>query len=105
EANHCRVGENLYEQKNAPLSIWERGDVMSEEMQYLLRSHKLELREEDPLHYFNAVLWGAKLSAPADAVLVLYEVERDADGSITDIRFNFVAREEFEDNYSRCGGL
>ena len=51
------------------------------------------------LEAYRARLWGAELSAPRDAVLVFYRVERDEGGAIVDMRYNFVAREEFDKSY------
>ena len=42
----------------------------------------------------------ADLSAAQDATLIFYSVDRDADGTITDISFNFVAKPEFDARYT-----
>ena len=45
------------------------------------------------------MLWGTEETAAKDAVVVFYGVERDADGAIAKIDFNFVARNVFEQTY------
>ena len=49
---------------------------------------------------FSAPLWGSILTAAADAVLVIYGLERDSSGRIVDAEFNFVAKPEFDLTYS-----
>lgn len=102
EENHVHLQDNEYEQLNKPQVIWEVGDPVNEEMQYLLDCGKLTIKEDDENHYFNAFLWGSQLSAAKNAVVVFYNVERDNQKNITDIIFNFVARSEFEKSYSYC---
>ena len=65
-----------------------------------LKEHKgLVICPEDPDRYFTAPLWGTLESAGANAVIVFYRVERDVNGSILDVDFNFVAHVEFEKSY------
>lgn len=103
EENHVCIGEEEYEQVNKPRYIWQAGEPKSEEVEYLLQNGKLTIREEDDAHYFNAFLWGANLSAARDAILIFYQIARDRQGRITEIGFNFIAREIFEANYEICG--
>lgn len=98
--NHIHLSGDEYEQINKPLMIWQFGDAFAEEVSWLVDTGRLTLKPQDPDHYFNAFLWGADLSAAADATLVFYSVDRDAAGTITDISFNFVAKPEFEASYS-----
>ena len=98
--NHIHLSGDEYEQINKPLLIWQAGDAMSEEIRWLVDTGRLTLKPQDPSHFFNAFLWGADLSAASDATLVVYSVDRDASGAITEISFNFVARPEFEACYS-----
>lgn len=101
--NHTYLGGDEYEQVNKPLLIWQAGDALTEEIRWLVDTGRLTLKPQDPSHFFNAFLWGADLSAAADATLVFYSVDRDTAGSITDISFNFVAKPEFEASYSIIG--
>ena len=98
-SNHTHLSGDDYEQINKPLMIWQTGDEISDEIKWLLDTGRLTLNPQDPTRFFNAFLWGADLSAAADATLVFYGVDRDENGCITDISFNFVARPEFESSY------
>ena len=71
----------------------------SEELRWALEQGRLTLDEKDPAHYFRAELWGTVLTAPRDAVLLFYRIERDEKGRITDMDFNFVVWEEFTHSY------
>lgn len=99
-SNHTHIGGDEYEQANKPLLIWQSSDEPTEEVRWLVDTGRLTLKPEDPSHFFNAFLWGADLSAAADATLIFYSVDRDASGVITDISFNFVAKPEFEASYA-----
>ena len=63
---------------------------------------RLTLKQEDPERYFNAFLWGADLSAAKDATVVFYNIDKNEEGEITDISFNFVAAKDFNENYKIC---
>lgn len=102
EQRHTHISGDEYEQKNEPLAIWEYNDPMTEEIQFLLEEKRLILRPEEEEHYFNAVLWGSKLSAPIDAVIIFYGVTYDESGAIREVDFNFIQREIFEETYSYC---
>ena len=69
-------------------------------MAWLLERKLLTLKEQEPERFFNAFLWGADMSAAIDATLIFYSVDRDADGQITDISFNFVAKSAFDTCYT-----
>ena len=99
-SNHTFLSGDEYEQVNKPLLIWQSADEPIEEIRWLVDTGRLILKPQDPAHFFNAVLWGADLSAAADATLIFYSVDRDASGTIADISFNFVAKPEFEASYS-----
>lgn len=99
EAGHRHIEGDTYEQLAKPLAVWQDGDGPCEEMDHLLASKRLTLCPEDEARYFNAVLWGAPLSAARDATVVFYRVDRDGQGRITDVEFNFVARWDFERDY------
>ena len=103
EANHRHLQGDAYEQLPKPLGFWQEGDYLSEEVEFLFAHDKIDLTPEHQDRYYNAVLWGAPLSAPRDAVIVVYGVDRDEQGVIRDIDFNFVAREVFEREYTILG--
>lgn len=98
EKNHAHVEGDTYMQRPVPLSAWTMDEPMCGEIRYLVDHRGLVLSERG----FCAPLWGTMQSAPADAVLVLYRVERDEAGRITDVDYGFVVREEFEKTYARC---
>lgn len=102
EANHRHIDGNRYEQMPKALDAWEATEPLTEEVAFLLNEGKLKLHPEKPEEYFGATLWGAWLTAAADAILVFYGVTRNEDGTITDADFNFVARKEFESTYHYC---
>lgn len=100
--NHRRVEGDEYVQIPLPLSAWELGQPMGEEMEFLVRHKGLAIDPDDPEGCFSALLWGTREAAPRDAVIVFYSITRDPGGRITDIDFNFIVREEFEKFYDRC---
>ena len=99
EANHRHLEGDSYEQRGRAVAVWQNGDAPCEEIDFLLHSGQLTLRPQDEARYFNAVLLGAPLSAAKDAVVVLNRVERNEQGSITDIAFSFVSRPDFERDF------
>lgn len=102
EENHIHIAGDEYEQKEKPLAFWKAEDPMCEEIQYLIRNGRLTLKQEDPERYFNAFLWGADLSAAKDATVVFYNIDKNEEGEITDISFNFVAAKDSNENYRIC---
>lgn len=98
-ANHTHLGGDDYEQASKPLQIWQATDGLCEEIRWLVDTGRLTLKPDTPERYFNAFLWGTDLSAAMDATLVFYRVDRDENGAITDIEFNFVERTMFESTY------
>ena len=81
------------------LEAWAVGQPRPEALDWLLEQGRLSLNEAEPQRYFSAELWGTRLCAPKDAVLVFYQIDRDGQGQISDADFNFVVREEFEAAY------
>ena len=101
-ANHRHIDGDSYEQLPKAMMAWESTEEITPEVQYLIDHKGLKLSPDTPDQYFGAELWGAWLTAAADAVLIFYSVTRDEDGNITDADFNFVARQEFEASYHYC---
>ena len=60
---------------------------------------RLTVAPDDPERCFSALLWGAPLTAAADAVVVFYRIDTAENGTVTDVEFNFVERSEFERSY------
>lgn len=99
EKHHRHLKEETYEQLPEDLMIWTAEDEICPEITFLMEEKGLTLEPGHPECFFQAPLWGTKLSAARDAVLVFYETERDSEGNICDAEFNFVDREEFEKTY------
>lgn len=101
QENHLHLSGDEYEQISRPRGIWQAGDDMGEEIQFLIDTGKLTLHPETPDRYFRAVT-DTSLSAAEDATVVFFGIDRDDQGKITDISFNFVARPQFERDYLYC---
>lgn len=99
EQNHRHLEGDAYMQLSKPLDAWDVSEPWCREMEFLLKTGSLVIHREDTERYFEAVLWGALLTAPRDSVIVFYHVERSDDGEIVDISFNFINRKEFELTY------
>lgn len=100
--NHTHLTGDTYRQKPIPLAVWQWGDEPGDVITYLLDGGLLTLNPADENRFFNAFLWGAELSAARDATVVFYDIRRNASGAVTDVRFNFVAKDEFERGYTIC---
>ena len=98
--NHEHLEADWYLQIAKPLKIWRKGDDESEEIRFLIDNGALTINEEDPAHYFSAFLWGTMETAPSDAIIVFYSVNRDDNAKISSITFNFVDYGYFKENYS-----
>ena len=97
--NHQHLEGDWYLQAARPLRIWRLGDPACEELSFLLDTGRLSIRPENPEHCFSASLWGTVETAPADAVIVFYSVERDTEGKISSVTFNFVDAGYFSTHY------
>ena len=99
ERSHVHVEGDLYRQISSPVPVWMDGDAPCVEVDWLLSRGILRRHPEDAEHFYSATLWGTRETAARDAVLVFYAIERDADGAIRHIEFNFVDRKTFERTY------
>ena len=91
EKNHRHIKGDLYEQLPITLTAWQAGDPDDGPVRTLIDEGRLSLCGTDPEHFFQADMWGTKLSAPKDAVLVIYDYSKR--------EFNFVARRIFDNTY------
>lgn len=98
EKNHRNVKEDIYEQIPSVVDVWTVQEPFCDEIEFLQREKGLVLDETDINAYFNAPLWGSILSAPRNAALVFYHIERE-NGQIVDADFNFVEQSEFQKTY------
>ena len=99
-SNHRALPEpNAYEQIPKPLRAWCVEEPVNEEICWLLEQGRLRINAADERQYFSAELWGTLERTPKDSIIVFYDVAHDETGAITDVDFNFVARDEFEKTY------
>lgn len=99
EANHVRTESGEYEQVPRELQAWRPQEGITEEFRFLVDHKGLVYDPSSETECFRAPLWGDIETAGRDAIVVYYQVDRDALGNITDISFNFVVRDEFEKTY------
>lgn len=97
--NHRHIAGDEYEQIPRAVAIWTVDDPVCAELEFLLSTDRLRLNVDSDARYFNAFVWGSHLSAARNAVVVFYEVNRDASGGICGVDFALVDREIFERDY------
>ena len=104
ESNHTLVdaAQQLYEQQPKPLQIWQREDKMCPEIAFLLHAERLQLCPADPEHYFQAELFGARLSTSDKGTVVFYRLLRSPEGTVLDVDFNLISERDFADSYTPC---
>lgn len=98
--NHRHIKENYYEQVSKEILAWRSG--MSEEekeIRFLKEKKGLIIDHDNFEKYYTAPLWGSILSAPGNAVIIFYRIDKNEQGEIQDIDFNFCDRQEFDANY------
>ena len=98
-SNHQHLEGEWYHQTARPLKIWRLGDPPCEELRFLLDRGILSVCPENPDRCFSAFLWGTTETAPADAVIIFYYAEKDPEGTISRIDFNFVSAGYFSTHY------
>ena len=98
-ANHKRINEEEYEQIPKPVFIWHSQEAIVPEIEFLIKNKGLIINKEEKEKYYTAPLWGTVLSAEEDAYIVFYFIERNAEGAIIDVDYNFVKNEEFHSTY------
>lgn len=99
--NHQIVDEekNEYIQKAKPVGYYIKEDGMTEEINFLMEKKGLIIDPKSDERYYTAFLWGSNLSAARDAVVLFYNIDRDENGEIIDIDYNFVEKNEFQRVY------
>lgn len=98
EERHVKTEDGAYVQKTSVIEGWEKGEEASEAIQHVIDKGLLEIHEETPEYYYKAQLWGTTLTAPVDAVIAIYKVEKE-DGKIVDVDFNLITRKAFNETY------
>ena len=99
ESMHEKTGDGWYLQKTPPLTAWTADEPMPEEIRYLLDRQLLQIHPGEESRFFSAILWGAPETAARDAVILIYRTDRNEQGGITGVDFNFVAKAEFDRTY------
>lgn len=97
--NHQHLENEWYLQTARPLKIWRLGDPDCEEIRFLLDSGILSVRPENKERCFSSRLWDTTETAAADAVIVFYHVEKDPEGKVTAVDYNYVEAEYFRTHY------
>ena len=99
ESNHESLGGEWYLQKARPLRIWRADLPMEEPIRFLLDQKTLVIDPDHPDRYFSAQIWGTLETAAQDAVIILWDVQRDGQGQIRHVEFSFVDRRIFGQTY------
>ena len=97
--NHQHLEDDWYLQTAHPLKIWRLGDPECEEIHFLQDNGSLQICPENPQRCFSAFLWGTTETAPADAIIIFYDVVQNPEGNITSVDFNFVDSGYFDTHY------
>lgn len=105
QQNLRHIDGDDYEQIPKVLSAWTAEQPMCEEIDYLIKKKGLKLDKEHPDKYFQAILWGNPEAANKDAVLVFYSIEYGKEGTIVDVDYNFVQKNEFDRTYEIYTGI
>ena len=100
EANHRHIMDDTFEQIPKMLYAWDKNCVMCPEIEFLVKEKGLIIDKTSFEHRYSAPLWGTKEVAKADAVIIFYDIEYDAEGVVKDADFNFISRDEFEQIYN-----
>lgn len=99
EKNHTFVESNVYNQIVKPIGVWDLTEEIIPEIDFIIKTGKLLINKNDDSKYFTAEIWGAMLSAPKDALILIRSFETNDTGEITDVSFDFITKEEFEKTY------
>ena len=87
---HQPLEGDWYQEAARQVKIWRLGDPICEEIRFLLDRGILRVNPEDPEHCFTALIWGTEETAASDAVVVIFGTDRDAEGRVAGVHFNFV---------------
>ncbi len=87
---HQPLEEDWYQEAARQVKIWRLTDPVCEEIRFLLDRGILRVNPEDPEHCFTALIWGTEETAASDAVVVIFDTDRDAEGCVAGVHFNFI---------------
>lgn len=100
--NHRHINGDTWEQLPKPLIAWESYDEVTPEVQFLIDNKRLMFDAGKNEKFFVAHIKGTWVTAAVNAILIFYSVSYNEDGSIADAEFDFIAPEEFKENYHYC---
>ena len=96
---HQPLGKDWYQEAARRVKIWRLADPVCEEIRFLLDRGILRIDPDDPKRCLSALIWGTEETAASDAVVVIFDTDRDAEGRVTGVHFNFVEIGYFNKHY------
>ena len=96
---HRSLEGDWYQEAARQVLIWRLGEPVCEEIRFLLGPGILRFDPDDPGQGFTAFIWGTEETASSDAVIVIFDTDRDAEGRVTGVNFNFVEIGYFNNHY------
>ena len=87
---HQPLEGDWYQEAARQVKIWRLGDPICEEIRFLLDRGILRVNPNNPDRCFTALIWETEETAASDAVVVIFGTERDAEGRVAGVHFNFV---------------
>ena len=96
---HQFLEGDWYQEAARRVKIWRLSDPVCEEIRFLLNRGILRIDPDNPDRCFTALIWGTEETAVSDAVVVIFDTDRGAEGCITGVNFNFVEIGYFNKHY------
>ena len=96
---HQALEGDWYQEAARQVKIWRLADPVCEEIRFLLDSGILRVDPDNPDRRFTASIWETEETAASDAVVVIFDTDRDAEGRVTGVNFNFVEIGYFNKHY------
>ena len=96
---HQFLEGDWYQEAARRVKIWRLSDPVCEEIRFLLNRGILRIDPDNPDCCFTALIWGTEETAASDAVVVIFDTDRGAEGCITGVNFNFVEIGYFNKHY------
>ena len=87
---HQFLEGDWYQEAARRVKIWRLSDPVCEEIRFLLNRGILRIDPDNPDRCFTALIWGTEETAASDAVVVIFDTDRDAEGCVAGVHFNFI---------------
>ena len=87
---HQPLKGDWYQEAARQVKIWRLGDPICEEIRFLLDRGILRVNPNNPDRCFTALIWETEETAASDAVVVIFDTDRDAEGCVAGVHFNFI---------------